>query len=137
MSKRACFTCGKVKTLKQFQPNKRKYQIAKYMNVSINCTQCIIENTIKNMSCVRFNFDTNKFDTFTFQNVDQIYEFYNVKRPKYKFKKNLPMWMNAQKLCEVYMLSDEIYEHIRKIGSESYIKGSNDNHKIMMQNENP
>ena len=60
-----------------------------------------------------------------------------MKKYKYKFNKNLPMWINAKNLCEVYMLSDEIYEHIRKIGSESYIKGSNDNHKIMMQNEKP
>ena len=59
---RKCFTCQIEKPLSDFTPNRRKYQIKKYMGMLLNCDECILEKTKDQRSCVYFNFDTNKYN---------------------------------------------------------------------------
>ena len=52
---------------------------------------------------------------------------------KYKYNKNKKMHENIFAFCEAYNLSVKALEEIRKLCSESYIKGSNDCYDIFVK----
>ena len=87
IEKRACFTCGVVKPVTDYCRNDRKYKIKKYLGVSINCFQCIVDSAKKDFSAVNFNFETNKYEIINFKSEEEILMFYDNKKFKYDYKK--------------------------------------------------
>lgn len=79
-----CFTCNVDKPLSEYTPNRRKYQIKKYMGMMLNCDECILENTRKRKGTVWFNFDTYKFDNFNFETEEEMLLFFDDKLSKFK-----------------------------------------------------
>jgi len=84
MESRKCFTCQVEKTLSEFTPSKRKYQVKKYLNHMINCDECILEQTRERKGTVWFNFDTNKFEVFNFETEEEMLLFFDDKLSKFK-----------------------------------------------------
>lgn len=82
--KRKCFTCQVEKSLSDFTPSKRKYQVKKYLNHMINCDECILDNTRKQKGTVWYNFETNKFDVFNLETEEKILLFFDGKLSKFK-----------------------------------------------------
>jgi len=83
IEKRPCFTCGVEKPLTDFLENNRKYKVKKYLGVSINCIECIIDRVKTNFKAVNFNYDENKYEIINFNTEEEILMFYDKKRFKY------------------------------------------------------
>jgi hypothetical protein len=84
MESRKCFTCQVEKPLSDFTPNRRKYQIKKYLGMLLNCDECILYKTSKNKGTVWFNFDINKFEVHNLETEDEILLFFDDKLSKFK-----------------------------------------------------
>lgn len=74
-----CFYCNEMKDLSEYQVNNRKYQREADMGRCISCFDCEKKRAIKNMSTVRFNFETNKFELIYFNSINEIDKYYEKK----------------------------------------------------------
>ena len=79
MESRKCFTCQIEKPLSNFTPNRRKYQVKRYLGMLLNCDECILDKTKRQKGTVWFNFDTNKFEVHNFKTDEEILLFYDNK----------------------------------------------------------
>lgn len=73
---KVCFTCKMKKPLSAFYKNKMKHALKSDLGVTVVCKDCDLLSAIRNLSNVRFNFETNKFEVNHFQNVSEVVVWY-------------------------------------------------------------
>jgi len=74
-----CFNCKVYKNLTDFDIDNRKYQLKVDMGRCKVCIQCEITKTLADLSCCRFNYDTNKFEVIKFDNKEQVLLYFKEK----------------------------------------------------------
>lgn len=76
IKRRPCFKCGVEKPLSDYCNNNRKYKVAKYMDVSTNCRDCLIEFAQEDFKAVQWNEEESKYEVLTFASKEEIIDFY-------------------------------------------------------------
>ena len=74
-----CFLCKELKHLSEYDPDNRKYQLKPDLNTCKVCKVCDFNRALKELSVVRFNFETTKFEVINFENQEQVIEYYESK----------------------------------------------------------
>lgn len=70
-----CFYCKIEKPLDDYQINRRKYQVKADKGRCISCKQCFLEQSIKDMSVIYFNFEINKYEIVNFETEQEVINF--------------------------------------------------------------
>lgn len=70
-----CFYCKIEKPLDDFSINKRKYQVKKEKGRCISCKQCFLEQSIKDLSVIYFDFELNKYIIEKFETAEEVIKF--------------------------------------------------------------
>lgn len=70
-----CFYCKVEKPLGNFSINKRKYQVKADKGRCISCKQCYLEQSIKDLSVIYFDFESNKYIIDKFETKEQVIKF--------------------------------------------------------------
>lgn len=70
-----CFYCKIEKPLEAYQVNNRKYQVKADKGRCISCKQCFMEQSIKDLSVIYFNFEINKYEIVKFETKEQVIKF--------------------------------------------------------------
>jgi hypothetical protein len=71
-----CFLCKELLSLEEFDVDNRKYQLKADMGTCKVCRKCELERAIRDLSTVKFNYETNKFEVIKFENEDEVREYY-------------------------------------------------------------
>jgi len=71
-----CFRCKELLDLSEFDVDNRKYQLKADMGTCKVCKSCEIDRAIKDLSTVKFNYETNKFEVIKFENEDDVKRYY-------------------------------------------------------------
>ena len=77
MESKKCFTCKQELPLSDFDVDRRKYQLKSDKGTCKVCKECEYKRALEQMSTIKFNFDTNKFDIINFETVDEVNKFFN------------------------------------------------------------
>lgn len=72
-----CFLCKELLPLEEFDVDNRKYQLKADMGTCKVCRKCELERAIRDLSTVKFNYETNKFEVIKFENEDEVREYYD------------------------------------------------------------
>ena len=80
MQTKSCFKCKLNKPLDEFPINKRSYQLKSDLGRCITCWDCEEAKAINDLSVIRLNFETNKFDIIKFENEQEAMEFIKKER---------------------------------------------------------
>lgn len=72
-----CFLCKELLPLEEFDVDNRKYQLKADMGTCKVCKKCELERAIRDLSTVKFNYETNKFEVIKFENEDEVREYYD------------------------------------------------------------
>ena len=70
-----CFYCKIEKPLEDFSINKRKYQVKQEKGRCISCKQCFLEQSIKDLSVIYFDFELNKYIIEKFETAEEVIKF--------------------------------------------------------------
>lgn len=70
-----CFYCKIEKPLEYFSINKRKYQVKQEKGRCISCKQCFLEQSIKDLSVIYFDFELNKYIIEKFETAEEVIKF--------------------------------------------------------------
>lgn len=70
-----CFYCKIEKPLNCFSINKRKYQVKEEKGRCISCKQCFLEQSIKDLSVIYFDFELNKYIIEKFETAEEVIKF--------------------------------------------------------------
>jgi hypothetical protein len=72
-----CFNCKELLTLDKFKVDNRKYQLPANKGTCKVCIKCEIERTLNDLSTVKFNYETDKFEVIKFENENEVREYYD------------------------------------------------------------
>ena len=77
METKQCFTCKQELPLSDLDVDTRKYQLKADKGTCKVCKECEYEKALVDMSTIKVNFETNKFDIINFETVDEVNKFFN------------------------------------------------------------
>lgn len=77
MLKKRCLLCQKDKTIDKYPINRRGYQRESDFGVCSVFRSCEIKQATKNMKCVKYNFESGRFDMVYFKTKKEIVEHFN------------------------------------------------------------
>lgn len=75
MESKKCFYCKIEKPLSDFKIDRRKYQIKSDLGTCKSCKQCFLEQSIKDLSVIYFDFELNKFVIEKFETAEEVIKF--------------------------------------------------------------
>lgn len=82
-----CFNCKQKKDIKSFKENKRSYQVKAYKGRCLVCIDCDFKRSVNDLSVIRFNFESKKFDITNFNNELEVLSFFWEEADVYKTKR--------------------------------------------------
>jgi hypothetical protein len=74
-----CFTCKMELELTEYAVNNRLYKNASQKGVVYVCKMCEFRKAIKDLSNVRYNFETSKFEVNHFADLNELVNWYKEK----------------------------------------------------------
>lgn len=72
-----CFLCKVPKPLSEYDPDRRKYQLKPDMNTCKVCKICDYNRALDELSIVRYNYETEKFEVIKFKDKEDVKTFYS------------------------------------------------------------
>jgi hypothetical protein len=79
---KTCFTCKEEKPLSEFAINRMKYQVKSDLGHCIVCYECEAAKALRDLSVIRYNFDTGKFEVHKFETEEEVINFLNLSMTK-------------------------------------------------------
>jgi hypothetical protein len=76
METKQCFTCKQELPLSEFDIDRKDYQVKADKGTCKVCKECEYKRAVEQMSTIKFNFGTNKFDIINFETVDEVNKFF-------------------------------------------------------------
>lgn len=76
MRVKKCFLCKVAKSLYEYDPDRRKYQLKPDMNTCKVCKICDYNRALNELSVVRYDYEIEKFEVIHFNNKDEVKQFY-------------------------------------------------------------
>lgn len=76
MSVKKCFACKESKQLSDYESDNRKYQLSADLKTCKVCKQCELEKALTDLSCCRYNYETNKFDVIKFDSEEDVRDYF-------------------------------------------------------------
>lgn len=70
-----CFYCKIEKPLNEFSLDRRKYQIKADLGTCKGCKQCYLEQSIRDLSVIYFDFEIDKFVIEKFETKEEVIKF--------------------------------------------------------------
>ena len=83
METKKCFSCKEILPLNAYKPDKRKYQLKNSKGRCVVCHECCLEKALEKMSCIRFDYELDKFVVHNFENEQEVIEFYKKERKQW------------------------------------------------------
>ena len=80
-----CFRCFKMKSIDEFQDNRRHYQIKSRQGKVFSCNTCAKDWTVNNLMAVRYNFAENNWNIHRFSCEEEALKFLKAKVSKMPF----------------------------------------------------
>jgi hypothetical protein len=79
INSKKCFLCKELKYLSEYDPDNRKYQLKPDLHTCKVCKKCDLNRALEELSIVKYNFEESKFEVITFENKNQVIEYYGNK----------------------------------------------------------
>lgn len=71
-----CFKCKESKHLSEFDVDRRKYQLKSDKGTCKVCKVCTLNTALEDLSTIKYNFDSEKFEITKFSSKEEVLEFF-------------------------------------------------------------